>query len=145
MPADFRNFAHGRHHWLARFEDITSIIALVGSRDRALAERTLALVPRSIPQVVVNFDSNDHVAQLRSLVVALHLTAEAGASKGVDPGRPSVSDFGKQLYNLASRKRKITVREGIVIPAIEQKQNDPPISWRSLGSYKGGRMPAAHS
>ncbi|MGD5648131.1 hypothetical protein QUS91_22645, partial [Xanthomonas citri pv. citri] len=46
--ADWRNFAHGRHHWLAKRRRESAIIALIGD-DEPLAERTLALIPDDIP------------------------------------------------------------------------------------------------
>ena len=47
--ADWRNFAHGRHHWLAKRGAQSAIIALIGDDDERLAERTLALIPDEIP------------------------------------------------------------------------------------------------
>src|SRR5208282_6622887 len=38
--ADYRNFAHGRHHWLARMADDTSVLILSSPEDRICADRT---------------------------------------------------------------------------------------------------------
>ena len=48
--ADYRNFAHGRHHWLAKRGETSAVLALVTDTDRALAERTLDLIPRKFPK-----------------------------------------------------------------------------------------------
>src|SRR5207244_3270959 len=44
--ADYRNFAHGRHHWLAKRGTDTGVLAIVTDGDRELAESTLTLLPR---------------------------------------------------------------------------------------------------
>lgn len=51
--ADFRNFGHGRHHWLAKHSDTTSILSIHTPDDALLSERTLKLVPASIPRVAL--------------------------------------------------------------------------------------------
>ena len=38
--ADYRNFAHGRHHWLAKRGDTSSVLAFITDADRALAARS---------------------------------------------------------------------------------------------------------
>ena len=39
--ADYRNFAHGRHHWLAKRGNSTGILALVTDDDQHIANKTL--------------------------------------------------------------------------------------------------------
>ncbi len=48
--ADYRNFAHGRHHWLAKRGAASAVLAFVTADDRMLADRTLKLIPSDIPQ-----------------------------------------------------------------------------------------------
>jgi fructoselysine-6-P-deglycase FrlB-like protein/hydroxymethylpyrimidine pyrophosphatase-like HAD family hydrolase len=107
--ADYRNFAHGRHHWMAKRGDDSAVIALVSEDNRHLAERTLALIPRQIPQVEIDLRGSPTVAMLSSLIAALRITGWAGVARGIDPGRPGVPEFGRKLYNLplpkASRSR----------------------------------------
>lgn len=100
--ADYRNFAHGRHHWLAKKGEVTGVLAFVSPEDRRLAERTLALIPPEIPQARIIFDMPGGAVPIASLVVALYLTAWAGRARGIDPGRPGVPEFGRKLYSLAS-------------------------------------------
>jgi fructoselysine-6-P-deglycase FrlB-like protein len=47
--ADFRHFAHGRHHWLAKRTNTSAVLAFITPTDQVLARRTLALIPRSVP------------------------------------------------------------------------------------------------
>ena len=49
QPADFRNFAHGRHHWLARHGKTTSVLAF-SEQESKIAKRTLDLIPSDIPR-----------------------------------------------------------------------------------------------
>jgi fructoselysine-6-P-deglycase FrlB-like protein len=98
--ADFRNFAHGRHHWLAKRARESAVLAFVSEADRELAERTLSLIPDEIPQVRLFIDGPPETALLTSLVAALRITGWAGEARGIDPGRPGVPEFGRKLYNL---------------------------------------------
>ncbi len=98
--ADFRNFAHGRHHWLAKRGEITAVLALISEDDRPLAERTLALIPQEIPRAALHLEGSPLAATLASLVAALRITGWAGIVRGIDPGRPGVPEFGRKLYNL---------------------------------------------
>ena len=47
--ADYRNFAHGRHHWLAKRGGKTAVLTLVTDEDREIADKTLRLIPADIP------------------------------------------------------------------------------------------------
>jgi fructoselysine-6-P-deglycase FrlB-like protein/trehalose-6-phosphatase len=98
--ADYRNFAHGRHHWLAKRGDISAILAFVSDSDRTLAERTLALIPANIPQARIEISGPSVATGLASLAAALRITGWAGAARGIDPGRPGVPEFGRKLYHL---------------------------------------------
>lgn len=98
--ADYRNFAHGRHHWLAKRSETSAVLAFVTSADRVLAERTLDLIPRHIPQARIVFDGGPSAVALVSVLAALRITGWAGYSRGIDPGRPGIPNFGRKLYNL---------------------------------------------
>ena len=98
--ADYRNFAHGRHHWLAKRGETSAVLAFITDADRALAERTLDLLPVDVPQARIAFDGGANTAMLASLLAALRITCWAGVSRGIDPGRPGVPKFGRKLYHL---------------------------------------------
>jgi hypothetical protein len=98
--ADYRNFAHGRHHWLAKRADDSGVLAFVSSTDQAVAERTLALIPNEIPQVALSIEGPPESVLIMSLIAALKITGWAGAARGIDPGRPGVPEFGRKLYHL---------------------------------------------
>jgi hypothetical protein len=98
--ADFRNFAHGRHHWLAKRGDSTAVLGLIGPQDERLAAATLRLLPKSIPVVRLRMIHDGMLAGLAALAQGLFVVGAAGRAKGVDPGRPGVPRFGRQLYSL---------------------------------------------
>jgi hydroxymethylpyrimidine pyrophosphatase-like HAD family hydrolase/fructoselysine-6-P-deglycase FrlB-like protein len=98
--ADFRNFAHGRHHWLAKRADVTGMLVFVGPEDADLAKRTLAQIPPEIPRAVLTFDLPEATLPIISLICALRITGWAGQARNIDPGRPGVPEFGRKLYNL---------------------------------------------
>lgn len=105
---DYRNFAHGRHHWLAKRGHDSAVLALVSVDDRALADRTLALIPPEIPTSRIEFEGLSAALVLGSLVAALRITGWAGHAHGIDPGRPGVPEFGRKLYHLPLSPHKRT-------------------------------------
>jgi len=103
--ADYRNFAHGRHHWLAKRGDQTAVLALVAEEDRELATKTLKLIPAEVPIARLDVPGTGPAALLGSLISALYLTGWAGQARDIDPGQPGVPEFGRKLYHLKLPKR----------------------------------------
>ena len=100
--ADYRNFAHGRHHGLVADTSARSgIVALVSPQSRDLAGRTLSLIPRTVPVCRVETGLGGPAAAAVSLVASAMLMVGAlAAARGIDPGRPSVAEFGRRLYSM---------------------------------------------
>ncbi|HQU44226.1 MAG TPA: hypothetical protein PK867_15505, partial [Pirellulales bacterium] len=46
---DYRQFAHGRHHWLAKRAADTAVLSIESLDDELVASQTLALLPKEIP------------------------------------------------------------------------------------------------
>ena len=103
QPADFRNFAHGRHHWLAKNGSRSAVLALALAADDELAAKTLRLLPKTVPSVLARFDGDFTTATIKSLVYSMALAGAAGSVKGIDPGRPHVPEFGRRIYHLRHR------------------------------------------
>jgi fructoselysine-6-P-deglycase FrlB-like protein len=121
--ADYRNFAHGRHHWIARHESQTAVLSLECEEDQALAERTLGLLPASVPSVRFGAPGSGTRACLAGLVFSARLAGAAGQARGIDPGAPRVPPFGREIYHLQTycpspRKSNSSFREQV---AIERK------------------------
>src|SRR5947209_11059769 len=66
--ADYRNFAHGRHHWLAKHGQTTGVLAFVTEDDREIANKTLRLIPPGTPVARVDIPHAGSRAGLASLV-----------------------------------------------------------------------------
>jgi hypothetical protein len=98
--ADYRNFAHGRHHGLARRAASTTVFSLVDDPCRRLAERTLELLPREIPQVRLESSLPAPWDAVDLLLASIRMIASVGETAGIDPGRPHVPAFGRRLYRL---------------------------------------------
>ncbi len=121
--ADYRNFAHGRHHWLAKRADSTGVLAIVCDADRELAEQTLDLFPDRTCVVRMDVAGTGPAAAIGALVRGYYLTAAAGTVRGIDPGDPGVPAFGRRLYHLNPYPSRRTVETGETheTAAIERK------------------------
>ena len=106
--SDFRNFAHGRHHWLAKHGNQSGVIAFAGDRDIEIAKKTVGLLPSAIPSVVFHFPGNVVSSGIGAVLTGFFLTAIAGEIRGIDPGRPGVPTFGRKLYHLGLGAHKKT-------------------------------------
>ena len=109
--ADFHNFAHGRHNWLAKRGDSTAVLALLTKRDHELATKTLALLPKAIPIASIEIPTTTVAAEsVAAIAAALHIVGCAGEARSIDPGRPGVPKFGRRIYNLRATKGAATIR-----------------------------------
>lgn len=98
--SDYRNFAHGRHHWFAKRAGNSSVVALVTPEEEQLALKTLGLIPASVPKLVISSKSKSPVASLELLIKSFRLVEYVGHVRRIDPGKPGVPPFGRKLYNL---------------------------------------------
>lgn len=118
--SDFRNFAHGRHHWLAKRGTQSAVIAFANDRDLGIAKKTVGLIPSSVPSTVFHFPGNVVASTISAVIAGFFLTGIAGEVRGLDPGRPGVPQFGRRLYHLGLG------RQGKAMP-----NNKPPIRRKS--------------
>lgn len=99
LVSDYRNFAHGRHHWFAK-KPSSAIVAIVTGSDESLAVKTLKEIPSRVPRLVIRSESNAPSAIVGLLIKAFDLIDKLGDLQKIDPGRPGVPEFGRRLYNL---------------------------------------------
>ena len=97
---DFRNFAHGRHNWLDKNPETTTILSLEGADDRLVADRMLRIVPHQFPRIRIPLEGSPIDSAIVGLLLGFRLTAAAGAARGIDPGRPGIPEYGSKLYKL---------------------------------------------
>jgi hydroxymethylpyrimidine pyrophosphatase-like HAD family hydrolase len=146
--ADFRNFAHGRHHWLAKHAGTSGVLALVGPEDERLASATLSVLPPDVPAVAIRFSGALTDVLLASIVVTMRLAAAAGNARGIDPGRPGVPDFGRRLYHMKTpRPRSFLESEDGLSPAaataIARKARSSVALLRARGAVDAWRKELA--
>ena len=121
--ADYRNFAHGRHHWLAKRPESTAVLAFVTPAEREIASKTIDLIPKLVPTIPVSIPFTDATAGVAALARVMYVTLSAGKARGIDPGKPGVPPFGRRIYNLrAFKQRPVSDRQAI---AIERKVQKP--------------------
>jgi fructoselysine-6-P-deglycase FrlB-like protein len=96
--ADFRNFAHGRHFWLAKHGSRSSVITLETAEFQHLAGRTVRLLPAETPTFRVSSAHAGPLGAVDLLGQALFVLQVAAKLSGVDPGQPAVPKFGRRLY-----------------------------------------------
>jgi hydroxymethylpyrimidine pyrophosphatase-like HAD family hydrolase len=102
LVADLRQFAHGRHVWLAKRPDSVVFSMTDGSRE-GLADATIRLFPRGTKIIRWSVQSSGPEAALLLMLRGFNLVAKIAETKGIDPGRPGVPEFGSRLYNLGPR------------------------------------------
>src|SRR5262249_33714830 len=134
--ADYRNFAHGRHHWLAKRGGTTAVLALVTADDRAIANKMLRLIPADIPVARLDIPGRGFHTSVTALAMALYIVGLAGEACGIDPGRPGVPLFGRRMYNLRAFGA-LGASEPMLPPhealAIERKTGMPVATRRISG------------
>lgn len=100
LLTDYRNFGHGRHHWLAKRMDSSAILALVTPEEKQIAEKTLNLIPSDIPCLKIESEKPGVNSAIELLLKSYHLVNTVGEQFQIDPGRPGVPEFGSKLYHL---------------------------------------------
>lgn len=102
--ADYRNFAHGRHHWLSKHKNSTGVLALMTKEDELIAKRTLQLIPDETPKSIINIPHSGVIADLSGIGLVMYLVDFVGKARGIDPGRPGVPPFGSKIYRINAFK-----------------------------------------
>jgi hydroxymethylpyrimidine pyrophosphatase-like HAD family hydrolase len=101
---DYRNFGHGRHNWFDKKKEQSAIVALITPEEVQLAERTLNLLPSTIPVLKIESQFESCDASLDLLFQSFYFVQEIGLIKKIDPGKPGVPDYGSKLYHLKYAK-----------------------------------------
>lgn len=109
--SDYRNFAHGRHHWLDKRGDTSAVVSFETLDSYEIANRTLAVLP---PQTEIMRIQSAHRGPLGAIELvraSMALTLVAAETRGIDPGRPTIAQFGRRLYRTRSSARRPTAHE----------------------------------
>lgn len=106
LLSDYRNFAHGRHNWIARKRKDSYIVAFGHPEEAAYLEKTAKLIPADVPIVRMTTELTDVAGTLHLMGAVLHFVNDLSISLGLDPGRPSVPEFGRKLYHLKVKNKR---------------------------------------
>ncbi len=101
---DPRNFAHGRHNWLAHHSEDTAVVSLETQISQAEAARILKFLPEGIDLLRVKSHRNGPAATIDLIVAVMKLTGTAARLRGIDPGRPSVPKFGRRMFRAGATR-----------------------------------------
>lgn len=127
--ADLRNFAHGRHHWLARRAASTTIVAFVTPSWADLFDRTLALLPPEVNVIQLQASHDGPLASVELVTGAMHLIGRIGLQQDADPGRPKVPEFGRRLYHLSVKGLHKATQKPSAETLLSRKLGDAIKSW----------------
>lgn len=99
--ADLRSFAHGRHLWLSERPDDCAILALIDPPLQALWEHTASLIPKQENCLAMSLGGSTPADLIAGLVAQMHLIAALARQVSRDPAKPTVQQFGRDLYYAA--------------------------------------------
>ena len=99
--ADLRSFAHGRHLWLSERPDDCTILALIDPPLQALWEHTASLIPKPENCLAMSLGGSTPADLIAGLVAQMHLIAALAKQVNRDPAKPTVQQFGRDLYYAA--------------------------------------------
>ena len=103
---DPRNFAHGRHNWLSLHETETGIVSLETKDSEIEASRMLRHLPQGIDVLRIKSAQSGPAATIELVSAVMKFAGQVGEARGIDPGRPSVADFGRRLYRAGATRGK---------------------------------------
>ena len=128
--ADFRNFAHGRHVWIARRRASTCVLSLTTAESRDTWGSIDRLLPADLRRGALDFGHAGRIRTAVGIMTGLAIVEAIGRATGVDPGRPGVGEFAKPIYedpSLDQLSRHLT-------PAVRHKRDaillhGPALKW----------------
>ena len=110
QTADLRNFAHGRHVGLDRNSDTTTVVVFSDPSSEALASRTVEVLPDSTDVRRLHSPHSFPASAVELFGHSMHIVGATGSAQDVDPARPGVARFGRDLYRLSAGKSVPLIR-----------------------------------
>lgn len=99
--SDYRNFGHGRHHWLAKRGEETCVLALITPEEKEIAKKTISRLPDPITVLCLETELVGPSAALDLLRKIFRLVELRGQHTGIEPSSPGVPEFGRKIYRLS--------------------------------------------
>lgn len=124
---DFRNFAHGRHVWLARRPHEAAMLALVGDQVQEIWSGIDASLPDSITRQVWTYGACGRGEVFLSLIDGLSFVDVFGTGLGIDPGKPGAGPFARPIYDERGLESlSIRLSPGLRLKRRQVDALDPP-------------------
>jgi hypothetical protein len=95
---DFRNFAHGRHVWLARHPERTFVLSLTCDRTRSFWNALERDLPEAVARSHFDFGTAGRAGLFEAILTSFTIVEALGRAVGVDPGKPGVAEFGRRIF-----------------------------------------------
>ena len=113
--SDPRNFAHGRHNWLTVHAANTGIVSLETLDSEREATRMLGFLPEEIEVLRVKTEQEGPEATIDLVAAVMRLAGQSALERGIDPGRPSVPNYGRRLFRAGSAQLPVPRRASPII------------------------------
>lgn len=114
---DLRNFAHGRHVWLARHGTRSLVLALTTDLTAGIWSEVSAALPAEARTTALMYGTGGRFDAAMAVVDALAIVGAMGDSRGIDPGRPGAGPFAKAVYEGSA----LMVMSASLNPAVRHK------------------------
>ncbi|MBY2941875.1 HAD hydrolase family protein [Rhizobium leguminosarum] len=138
--ADFRNFAHGRHVWAAKYPDAMFVLAITAAETRSIWAALLdALPPVATSTIDLGFAGRFQIAV--AILEGLRLIEVLGDSAGIDPGRPGRGPFAESIYDhsgleVLARQMTRGVRHKLKAVLLHDPLGQEPLSVCAVGQKR---------
>lgn len=128
--ADYRNFAHGRHHWIARYNNDTSVVAFISPKEEKIALKTLSLIPDNIPIYKLKTEKDNFIGMFELFNKMFDMVALAGETQKRDPSNPQIPEYGRKIYHIS-----FNVSSDKCLKALDRMVNRA--AYRKCGAIQG--------
>lgn len=115
---DHRNFAHGRHVWLAKRPTEAMLLSLTGTETHQIWHQIETQLPDNVRHHSVKFGNCGRYQNALGIVWALTVVEALGVATGIDPGKPGAGRFARDLYEA----RALQTIESELPSAVRQKR-----------------------
>lgn len=136
MLCDIRSFGHGRHLWLAKRPAKTLIVTLEDEQHERLFGKTLALIPSEVQVIRLKSHCSGPSVAIDLTLRVFGLVRDFGNWLDIDPGRPSVPEFGRKIYHLSPTSTRNKVSSDVTTAAQRRIRSMPSQSADLLPTFE---------
>jgi hydroxymethylpyrimidine pyrophosphatase-like HAD family hydrolase len=95
---DHRNFAHGRHVWLQHRSNEAVIVSLVGPESVSIWKAIEKSMPVNVRRFCLDMKNCGRLENAVGVLRALTIVEALGKATAVDPAKPGVGPFAREIY-----------------------------------------------